>query len=245
MAVVACLTLGVTNANAALLSVDFDDDIPFTETPVFVSYAQGDQPNKTFSGITVAVSGEQTAVAGGFFDRGAIPDSGGFTYGDLYRDFVFHNAGGTLSFDISGLSADTPYEITWYLYDSAGVVGTLANRIQPRGGSNTTGNTIDATYVTGTALTSNNQFAVTGTWISTDTSLEIDVADIAGGDPEVRVNGFELDVRSSDPFIPVSSYVYDGAGEAATPNDVGGTLPNFLDTGNGELTDRVLCTGSA
>ena len=173
-----------------LLRIDFDDDVPETET-AFFSFAQADKPSKSFNGIGVTVTGEQAAVVGGFFNRGGPGDAGAMTYGELYRDFVFHNASGTLSFDITGLTPNVEYEITWYMFDSA-AVGNLANRVQPRGGSNTTGDSVDVAYTSGSPILSNTDFAYTGTWKSSDGSLEIDVIDQAGGNTEARVCGLRI-----------------------------------------------------
>ena len=147
-------------AYAQLLSVDFDDNTPVTET-AFSSFAEGDKPSKVFGAYTVTVTGEQAAVVGGFFDRGLPPDAGAMTYGELYRDFVFHNSSGTLSVTIDGVTPNTPYIITWYLFDSA-AIGNVANRLQARGGSNTTGSSVDVSYTSGSGITSNSQFSWSG-----------------------------------------------------------------------------------
>jgi hypothetical protein len=165
--------------------VDFDDNAPVTDGG-FSSFAEGDKPSKVIGAYTVTVTGD-----GGFFDRGLPPDAGAMTYGELYRDFVLHNASGTLSFDITGLTPNTEYEITWYTWDSA-AIGTVANAIQARAASNTSGDTVSVTYATGGPVTSNSDFAYIGTWQSSDGSLEIDVIDLPGGQPWSRVCGLVI-----------------------------------------------------
>jgi len=186
------------NTTQAALQVDFETSVNSTQDEFFSMRGSGPE---TFGDYTVSVSGQQ-----GFFARGALPNVGDFTYADLYKDFVYRNGGGTISFVIDGLEPNAPYEITWYVYDrfddSGG--GSYTGQIAPADESNTTGDTLTTTFDSTTAPTSNDQYAYTGTWSSTDGSLEIDisyVSQVGANWQVVRVNGFEFSDLSLDSLI--------------------------------------------
>lgn len=176
------------------LSVDFEPRGSGTQ-PGFESQFSANQSYVTSEGnVTVAVSGQT-----GFFDRNSVVNSGSFTYGDLYDDFVYTNAGETMRFTISGagIKANTDYEIRFFAFDEVGGLGTFAtNEITFGAASDTIGSTgtINFTPLIGDP-TSNNQFSFVGFWRAVDGSLDIDVNfvsdDLANFDI-VRINGFQI-----------------------------------------------------
>jgi hypothetical protein len=198
--VTASIGFDTGGATTTLLNVDFDTNANFTQDD-FSSFLSSDSSPKTFGDFSVSVSGHQ-----GYFARSVLPDTEDFTYGYLFRDFVYRNNGGAISFVIDGLEANTPYEITWYVYDrfGDGGGGTYTGQIAAADGSNTTGDTLTTVFDSTTAPTSNDQYAYTGTWISTDSSLEIDlsyVSHVGANYPVVRVNGFEISGLSLDDLV--------------------------------------------
>ncbi|MEM7390714.1 MAG: SHD1 domain-containing protein [Verrucomicrobiota bacterium] len=187
---IAVCLLNLASARAeVLLRVDFDLQASAVEEG-FSTYLRTEK-NKTFpNGITVAVKNEQA-----WYDSRGPVDTDTFTYGDLYRDFIFNNTGIPIAFDISGLTPNTRYEITWYGHQKG---YDFTSRIQPREGSNTSGSTVDLISL-GAAPLSNEHYSATGVWMSTDDSLEIDVAFVSdnfGRGELIRVNGFELKLKA-------------------------------------------------
>jgi len=184
----------------SLLSVDFGHSSTLAPAPTqtgFSPFLETDSPSKTFGAYTVSVSGHEVQTFGGFLTRSALSDSGAFTNAALYDDFIFTNGGGPISFVIDGLAANTPYELTWYVYDrfSDGGGGIYTSQITPTPGSNTTGDTVLAVFNSTAAPTANDQYAFTGTWSSSDTSLEIDISYVSrfgANFAVVRANGFEV-----------------------------------------------------
>ena len=194
--VLAVLTLSAVPATATLLSVDMgtgDTQSGFNamaSSPVMFSTAAGN--------ITVSETG-----ADGFYARPGPANFGAFTEGAFYQDFAYSNTpGGVIHFDISGITANTDYQMTWYCYDYVGPgndgitnYGTATNSIIAHPGSNTTGSSGSVTWTASDsgAPTYNGECSYTGTWRSTSTSLDIDVAYLSGTLwPYTRVNGFEM-----------------------------------------------------
>ena len=219
-----------TNPGEPLLSVDFGHSSILAAAPTqagFSPFLETDSPSKTFGAYTVGVSGHQTGLIGGFVTRGALSDSGAFTNAALYDDSIFSNVdgGGPLSFVIDGLVANTPYEIKWYVYDrfDAPQGGITTNTIAATAGSNTAGDTVTAVWDSTVAPTSNDQYAFTGTWSSTDTSLEIDISFVSttgvdsGNDSYVRASGFEIFQTTPPPPPPVALLLRDDF-DSNTPN---------------------------
>ena len=176
------------------LRVDFDDLGPSPTETGFASYEEVGSPGTrsfatTLGTLDVTVSGHQTGVVGGFFDRGVPADSGGFTFGELYRDYAFRNDNGTITVEIDGLEADTLYELTWYIYDRNNG-DTPFGTIGPDDAGNTTGDILTWFYDGNLDPVSDDQYAFTGIWSSSDTNLEFDITGTSGD--RVRINGFEL-----------------------------------------------------
>ena len=107
----------VGSAHAALFSVDFDStgtSAVGTQAGFVVGHA-----------LTGASDGSITlSIVGGIWMSksptaavdGVDP---GFTYANLYNDWLY---GTSLDFSISGLDANTAYEITWYFYGGFGQI---------------------------------------------------------------------------------------------------------------------------
>ena len=196
LALAMTLMTGLQPSHATpFLSVDFEPSGSAgagTETG-FSSQAVASKSHTTSEGsVTVAVSGHE-----GFFARNSVADSGAFTYGQLYDDFVYNNTGGTLSFTISGagIKADTDYSIRFFAYDRANLGSTATNGIIFDPVSDTTGSSGQIAYSTTSDPTSNEQYSFVGIWRATDGSLDIDVTfvsdDLSGFDI-VRVNGLQI-----------------------------------------------------
>ena len=164
-----------TSANATILSVDFDDT-----AGTQAGFISG---TTTAAGPTVSISG-----AVGIYTRGNAVDGvdPGFTYASLYNDWLY---GTTVDFSISGLDANTAYEITWYSYDGYWAGGSTT--FEAKDGSDTSGDTIESLTITAAGTpTANDDMAYTGTWTSTTGTLDLTVS--TAGASEVRVNGFEI-----------------------------------------------------
>jgi hypothetical protein len=201
--VVTALALGLCAPTAAtatpFLSVDLDATAGKTQ-PGFSSFLQSNGTSQIFStsegNITVSVSASSLA----FFDRNAVTNSGAFTFAPLYDDFAYTNDGATISLTLSGILANTPYQIQLFDYDFARVGTTVTNAVGPRPGSSTTGSTGQITYNPQVQPTSNGQFSFTGTYSSTSNQLQIDVSfvsdDLVGFDI-VRLNGFQVSTTST------------------------------------------------
>ena len=177
-------------ATATLLSVDLGTGA--TQSGFSAMSASPETFFTAAGDITVTISGQS-----GFFSRGdGYPaNSGAFTEGNLYQDFVYNNTKGTLQFDISGIAANTGYTMTWYIYDWTNTnVASQTDKVAAQAGSNTTGSSGNVTWTTGDAAmpTNNGEYSYTGTWQSTNTKLDIDISYVSGGLPYTRVNGFEM-----------------------------------------------------
>ncbi len=91
-------------------------------------------------------------------DRGTpSSDSGTFTYSDVYRDFITANFQGI---ELSGLTADFNYDVTFYAYDNSGNRTQTFTDVTP----GSTGLSGSVTYASGSTFNSstpNNIFATT------------------------------------------------------------------------------------
>ncbi|MBT3295647.1 MAG: hypothetical protein HN383_10275 [Verrucomicrobia bacterium] len=163
-------------AHAALLSVDFNAGT------VQTGFIAGTTSGASDGGITLGITG-----AGGIITRGAAVDGvdPGFTYANLYNDWLY---GTSVDFSISGLDANTAYEITWYSYDDNNTV--YNNIITAKAGSNTTGDTLLTTSGGRVPPKANDDLAFTGTWTSTTGTL--DLTNVDAFTSGVRVNGIEI-----------------------------------------------------
>jgi hypothetical protein len=192
LTVAAGLALSLANVTQAgpvdILKVDFNSASSPTES--------GFQPMTTASTnfastplgtVTVAITGHEA-----FFDRGGPADSGAFTYGDLYRDFVYRN-NGAFTVNISGLTTTPHFELRLYGFDYDNEPsGVHTNTYTPISG--TGGAAAQSFYTTGVTPSFNEQASVLVDWI-TNPSGEIvfTVSDTAGSGFS-RLNGFELSI---------------------------------------------------
>jgi hypothetical protein len=176
-----------TNAATPILSVDFNDTAGAHQAG-FTAWDEGTGFSKTNvggSGLDVTITG-----ASAMHPRGAAVDGvdAGFTYANLYNDWLYGSAG-PMDFSISGLDANTEYEITWYSYDNNGSVAP--HTIKATVATDTTGDTLSFTPGSSTAAPkANDDFAFTGTWISTTGTLNLTAGATSG--TSSRVNGFEI-----------------------------------------------------
>ena len=167
------------SVGAPILRLDFDDAGPSPTETGFSSYEE------------VVNGGTRSfATTAGTLDDRAVPlDGGGLTFGELYRDYAFRNDNGTITVEIDGLVADELYELTWYIYDRNNG-DTPFGTISPDDAGNTTGDILTWFYDGNLDPVSDDQYAFTGIWSSSDTSLEFDITGTSGN--RVRVNGLEL-----------------------------------------------------
>jgi len=183
------------------LKVDFNDTVvgggPSPTETGFVSFQEVGSPGTRLfttpeGTLAVTVSGHETQAVGGFFDRGAPVDSGAFTNGELYRDFLFHNSSGTISLAIAGIKPGAQYEMTFYSSDrfdgSTGFASVITNGIF--GVLDTSGASGQITFNRTITALDNFDHSFTGLFTSTTGTLNFEVRSLLGG--LTRLNGFEL-----------------------------------------------------
>jgi hypothetical protein len=122
--------------------------------------------SQTLGGYGVTISNGYTVDGNGVLnatgivnarDRANPQDSGAFTYSDLYRDFVTN--GSDTGIQLTGFSANTDYEVTFYSYDwNNGRTQTF--RDITGGGNDLLGS---IAWTAGTTPTSNGQYSLTTT----------------------------------------------------------------------------------
>lgn len=133
------LILAPASMDAAIVSYDIGGNAGSATSPVedgftAFNFADGAGPNTVTAGGITGIVTAGTTLAGatlkdvnGDFssvqtvihrDRG-IPaaDTGVFTYSQLYRDFA---TAAFMGIEIKGLTASTPYLVTFYAYDNSG-----------------------------------------------------------------------------------------------------------------------------
>lgn len=210
VAVVVCSAMALaSSAEAALLAVDFNGAAGPTETGFSgFSAVNGDLGvstiSQTFGAYTVSLSTSGGTLNLFSRDRATPADSGAFTYGELYRDWI-SGAGTTgagnppLTLSISGLSPATAYSITVYSCDST--IGTGNNGV----GVDTPiiESFSDSTGVVGSisywgAPSTNSQYALTipSTLTSAGGMLTItgQVVESRNAQSRAIFNGFELNL---------------------------------------------------
>jgi hypothetical protein len=181
--VVAVVTLGVSPARAALLSVDFNNASP-TEDGFS---AQGDT-SEAHGAYTVDLSGNTQ-----FFSRDSnnyIANQGAFTYRELYDDFAYTNDGSSITLTISGVAPDTAYSLQLWAFDAEPAVGVNTVTFTPTSG--TLGAPGAVVYDGGTQPVTNNDFSTTLAVTSNNLGQIVVLASVSGN-MENRINGFVLD----------------------------------------------------
>lgn len=137
---------------------------------------------RTFGSYSVTLAGSAAVNAGGTFtstgtmtarDRGQpVADNGTFTYNDVYRDFITLNAGTTMGIQLTGLTANASYEVTFYVYDNSNARTvnikniTGATNLAPNGANEALGSTSWTAGSSFGSTTSNEVFSISGTVIS-------------------------------------------------------------------------------
>jgi hypothetical protein len=183
--------------SAVILLVDFNDDSPPALTQSgFSAFAPTGSPgtrpySTTIGNLDVTISGHDVVSTGGFFDRGSPANSGAFTFSDLYRDFAFHNNGGTITVGIAGIQPNTPYQLNVWSsdrFDGGAFANTITNTVATGGATTGTGGTI--TFNRTVDATSDLHHSFTGTFQSTTSTLTFSIRATEGS--LTRLNGFAL-----------------------------------------------------
>jgi hypothetical protein len=189
-------------ANAALL-VDINASSPTQNPPAFTGLAGSTSPpyvtsatNVGGSGYDVTIFAVGAPVGDGVYplDRGAIASSGGFTYGDLYRDMLFAtgndgNHTRPIQLSIANVIANAEYDVKLYSYDPA-ISQTVA--FNPTGSTSGTSAGYSYVGIGGAALASNDQYSGTIRVKSTTTTLDILISKVGVSGTDVSFNGFEI-----------------------------------------------------
>jgi hypothetical protein len=234
---------------APLVSMEFGRSVvPSPVQSGFVSMGGvAAQPTQsaTFGAFTVDLAGQ------GFFNNTTAVDLALLdpSNQDFYRDFYFNNSNTTgvgVSVSITGVTPNTPYNLTVWSYDpgapSPGGVITWS----PLAGSNTTGGSAAITNARTPAPTMllDPAHSATISLTSTTSVLQVFGTRTAGTNGGTRLNGFKLDDGTNDllavdfgiggPPSPVQSGFAGGAGvdAQASFNQVEGAYTVSL-TGQG------------
>lgn len=171
-------------------------DFQPTGAPVETGYTAVTGSSQSVDGITFSFTGI-------LFDRvPGYPDSGAFTYADLYNDFAYDNSVGPITLSLSGLTGNTQYDIRFYSsdrFDGPTVTNwatAMTNTFTPIIGS---GSTVSISWDRTTDLTSNLEDSVLGTFTSDATGIlafnitgVVDAPVGANAAPMVRLNGMDI-----------------------------------------------------
>jgi hypothetical protein len=149
------LAAGTAEA-APIVQIDFGT----ASSPLQPGFDRVDASGTVASGITVTSDGN-------FYDRGGLTDSPPFTYSALYRDFTYVNGTSPASINIGlsggSLTPNTAYAVTFFSYDSDNQDG---NHVVTITGADGTSGTASVSYTAGAPITSNDEFAGTGIFVS-------------------------------------------------------------------------------
>ncbi|HSI35547.1 MAG: hypothetical protein ACAI43_27470 [Phycisphaerae bacterium] len=204
------LALGLASPAAAapFLSVDFNTNASPNESPDFTAFAGGGNaannvlPTKSYStaavasgSVTIRVASTPDVDANGdlnssanivaFNTRATPVDSGGFTYADLYRDFVYSNNSALSTYvQYDGLDALTSYAVTIYAVDPNSTKTTTLTDV-------TAGRTTAlGSIVSPSTYTGNETYSVTAT-IESDSTGHITVR--ASSTTFATINGVRIE----------------------------------------------------
>jgi hypothetical protein len=193
LAAIAALTVvgSAKVTSAALLAVDFGRVISGSPTAVQPGFSgmagapvEGTR-TENFGIYTVTVTGE------GFYSSPATIDP---SVAALYSDYYYHNSpvnGVGVALSISGVAANTDYDLTLWSYDGDQIFSATPTAWGPLSGSNTTGTSGSIVNFAIPTPTSLAEYATTIRVTSTTTTLDIFGTTTAGGGG-TRLNGFEL-----------------------------------------------------
>jgi hypothetical protein len=172
-------------------------------TPVTEAVGYSTSPTITSGETTITLSSSGTTLRS--FDGHNPSDSGGFTFGELYRDYVTTSGqNAILQIQVSGLNPNTDYRFTFYAYNPLSSVG-ITNRF-----TNTTGGVQPSTSGTiiedwTASISSNEQFALTMDAVA-DGSGVVTFAEAPLANPPyqtVRLNGLQIAVPEPSVFALV------------------------------------------
>lgn len=189
---------------ASVLAIDFNGGGSTSTETGFSSFSAGNgvlaftTTSQTFGAITVSLSSTGNLFAR---NRGAIAEGGGFTFSDLYRDWIsgrdpVSGVFQPMTLSLSGLALATNYQLVFYAYDSSAVGSTTQVFTNiTSGGSSGLGS---ITYVGSSAPVSNSQYSLTATVTSSNTgAIDISALVNAGGAQQrALLNGFELNTAA-------------------------------------------------
>jgi len=112
-------------------------DVPSSTGAVSINNTFATDPFLTSGATTVTLFGDTGNISSR--DRANSPSNGGsFTFGDLYRDFVVaDNDSETITIGLSGLNANTQYQVVFYAYDADhNVHPSVSGEVAEVGGGN-------------------------------------------------------------------------------------------------------------
>ena len=156
---------------------------------------------KLSSGTQSTSNGPAVAV-----NRANPSNSGAFTFGPLYQDFVKDPASSGLWLRISGLRGDYQYNLTFYCYDY-GIAGTSTVAIANKQAAGTTGGSSSITYTGGTTPTGNAQYATTVTVTTKPDGTLLYQLTSTGANTSAVLNGL---IIAQGPAIYASYQTYPG-----------------------------------
>ncbi len=218
IALVALLGFSPTASAAPVLAVDFDSNgagetlvnstSPVTQ-PGFTSFAgvtgSGAGPSissQVIGGSTVTVT-VPTGFSSGYFIRDGVTNSGAFTEGAIYQDFVYvqppSNSNSNLQLEVTGLTPNQPYNFTFYTYDKSTTIGTgpFVTLFSPTPSTTTSGTSASSSYMSGGAL-SNEAYTTSIKLTSTNGTFDINAA-LTSNNSFLRLNAFTVSVATPEP----------------------------------------------
>jgi len=160
---ICALTLGPVSAQ---LMIDYNNASPTETGFTGVNGMNGGSASVSLDGTSIGATSNVTFTLVPSSSANATrrdrdttpPDSGAFTYSDLYRDFTYVANGGTITLNVTGLAASAPYQFRFFAYDhltSAGDTVTTFTRTTS-GVGDVTGS---VTWQGGATFTDNFQFS--------------------------------------------------------------------------------------
>ncbi len=148
--------------------------------------------NATVGGITFTFDGV-------LYNRNTLSDAGLFNFSNLYNDFLYDNTAGPMTLTLSGLNANSLFNITFFSSDrfngALQWATDMKNTFTPVIGS---GGVVDITWNRLVDPTSNLVNSGTGTFMSSDNgTLSFEITGVVmdtdqSGSPFVRLNGLEI-----------------------------------------------------
>jgi hypothetical protein len=176
----------VSTANATL--IDFQTSSGVTQSGSNAVTASG----QVIDGITYGFNGF-------LYNRNLVSDSGGFTFSDLYNDFVYINSAGPMTLSLSGLDANSQYDIRFFSSDrfdgDLSWATDMTNIFTATTGS---GDAVEITWDRQSDPASNLMNSGLGRFTSSNAGiLEFSITGLVAdvdqtGNPFVRLNGLDV-----------------------------------------------------